>query len=101
MENRNGLAVNACVTKATGTAARQSAVDMLVDLPAKKRVAVGGDKAHDAKDFVKQTRSMNVTPHAAQKTKTGQAPFINAPRCMQDIRSVKENGNESKRSLSE
>jgi hypothetical protein len=66
MENRNGLAVNARVTKATGTAERQAAVDMLGELPRKKRITVGGDKAYDTKDFVKQVRGLQVAPHVAQ-----------------------------------
>lgn len=69
MENRNGLAVNARVTKAGGTAERQAALDMLSELPGKKRITVGGDKAYDTKEFVKQTRNMNATPHVAQNTK--------------------------------
>jgi hypothetical protein len=66
MENRNGLAVNARVTKATGTAERQAAVDLLGELPGKKRITVGGDKAYDTRDFVKQARNMAVTAHVAQ-----------------------------------
>ena len=69
MENRNGLAVNARVTKASGTAERQAAIDMLGDLPGKSRVTVGGDKAYDTKEFVSETRGLNVTPHVAQNTK--------------------------------
>jgi IS5 family transposase len=69
MENRNGLAVNARVTKATGTAEREAAVDMLSELPGNSRITVGADKAYDTKDFVKKTRSMGVTPHIAQNTK--------------------------------
>jgi transposase len=69
MENRNGLAVNARVTKATGTAERDAAVEMLGELPGNKRITVGADKAYDTKDFVRQTRSMGVTPHIAQNTK--------------------------------
>jgi hypothetical protein len=69
MENRNGLAVNARVTKATGTAEREAAVDMLGELPGTSRITVGGDKAYDTKEFVRQTRSMDVTPHVAQNTK--------------------------------
>lgn len=69
MENRNGLAVNARVTKATGTAEREAAVDMLGELPGKSRITVGGDKAYDTKEFVRQARSMDVTPHVAQHTK--------------------------------
>ena len=69
MENRNGLAVNARVTKATGKAEREAAVDMLGELPGKSRITVGGDKAYDTKEFVRRTRSIGVTPHVAQNTK--------------------------------
>jgi transposase len=69
MENRNGLAVNARLTKATGTAERQAAVDMIGELPRKKRITVGGDKAYDTKGFVKEARCLGVTPHVAQNTK--------------------------------
>ena len=69
MENRNGLAVNGQITKATGPAEREAAVDMLGDIAGDKRVTVGTDKAYDTRDFVKQTRAMNVTPHVTQNTK--------------------------------
>jgi len=69
MENRNGLAVDGQLTKATGTAEREAALDMLGDVPGDKRVTVGTDKAYDTKGFVKQTREMNATPHVTQNTK--------------------------------
>ncbi len=69
MENRNGLAVNARVTKATGTAEREAAAEMLAEMPAKKRITVGGDKAYDTKEFVRQARALEATPHVAQNTK--------------------------------
>ena len=75
MENRNGLAVNARVTKASGTAERQTAAEMLGELPRKKGVTVGGDKAYDTKEFVKEARSMGVTPHVAQNNR-GRASAI-------------------------
>jgi transposase len=68
MENRNGLAVDATVTKASGTAERAAALDMLGDVPGEHRVTVGADKAYDTHDFVEQTRQMNVTPHVTQNT---------------------------------
>jgi transposase len=68
MENRNGLVVNARVTKATGTAEREAAVDMLGEMPAKRRITVGGDKAYDTREFVRQVRALAVTPHVAQNT---------------------------------
>jgi hypothetical protein len=69
MENRNGLAVDGQITKATGTAEREAALDMLDDASGDKRVTVGTDKAYDTQDFVKQTWEMNVTPHVTQNTK--------------------------------
>jgi transposase len=69
MENRNGLAVDGQITKATGTAEREAALDMLEDVAGNERVTVGTDKAYDTKDFVKQTREMNVTPHVTQNAK--------------------------------
>jgi transposase len=67
MENRNGLAVDAKLTQATGTCEREAAVDMLEEIPGDERVTVGADKAYDTKDFVEQCRRNNVVPHVAQK----------------------------------
>jgi hypothetical protein len=41
---------------------------MLGELPGKNHVTVGRDKAYDTKDFVKQLRALNATPHVAQNT---------------------------------
>jgi transposase len=68
MENRNGLAVDGEITKATGTAEREAAVEMLNEVAGDKRVTVGTDKAYDTQNFVEQTRAMNVTPHVTQNT---------------------------------
>jgi transposase len=67
MENRNGLVVNTRVTQATGTAEREAAVEMIEEIPGDHRVTVGADKNYDTKDFVKQLREINVTPHVSQK----------------------------------
>jgi transposase len=67
MENRNGLAVDADVTQATGTCERQAALEMIEAVPGDDRITVGADKAYDTKDFVKQCRAKNVVPHVAQK----------------------------------
>jgi len=45
MGNRNGLAVEGKITKATGTAEREAALDMLGDVAGDKRVTVGTDKS--------------------------------------------------------
>lgn len=67
MENRNGLVVDVAMTKATGTAEREAALDMLGKVPGKRRITVGGDKNYDTKDFVRSCRSMTVTPHVARR----------------------------------
>jgi transposase len=69
MENRNGLAVRGEITKATGTAERETALEMLSDVAGDKRVTVGTDKAYDTHHFVEQTRAINVTPHVTQNTR--------------------------------
>ncbi len=66
MENRNGLAVGARLTQATGTAERDACLDMLREVPAKGRITLGGDKNYDVHDFVDTLRNLNVTPHVAQ-----------------------------------
>jgi transposase len=70
MENRNGLAVDGCLTQADGHAERIAALAMIeprADRPG--RITLGADKGYDAEDFVNELRSMNVTPHVAAKTK--------------------------------
>jgi transposase len=77
MENRNGLAVNARITKASGTAEREAAADMMGELPGEKRITVGADKAYDTKEFVAQSRGLNVTPHVAQNNKNRSSAIDN------------------------
>jgi IS5 family transposase len=66
VENRNGLIVNTEVFEANGTAERDAALVMLEQIPGKKQVTVGGDKAYDTADFVAECRNLKVTPHVAQ-----------------------------------
>lgn len=69
MENRHGLLVDACLTRADGHAERVAALHMIeprADRPT--AITLGADKAYDAEDFVNELRSMNVTPHVAQNT---------------------------------
>jgi transposase len=68
MENRLGLAVDARLTRATGTAEREAALDMIRDRPGSHRKTLGMDKAYDAAGFVADLRAETVTPHAAQNT---------------------------------
>ena len=67
MENRNGLAVNACVTLAQGRAEVEAAVAMVEEIPGQHRVTLGGDKGYDTKEFVQKMRDHQVTPHVARK----------------------------------
>lgn len=66
MENRNGLAVSACVTAATGTAEREAALAFADEISGAGRVTLAGDKNYDTHDFVKDLRALEVTPHVAQ-----------------------------------
>jgi transposase len=69
MENRNGLAVDATVDLATGTAERDAAFAMAAQIPGDGRVTMGGDKNYDTAGFVEDMRHLNVTPHVAQNDK--------------------------------
>jgi transposase len=66
VENRNGLIMDAEVFQANGTAERDAALIMLEKLSGTHRVTVGGDKGFDTRDFVKECRNLQVTPHVAQ-----------------------------------
>jgi transposase len=71
MENRNGLAVEACATKATGTAERDSSLEMIDQVKSKsrsksKKITLGGDKNYDVAAYTKALKEKNVTPHVAQ-----------------------------------
>jgi transposase len=66
MENANGLAVDVCITQATGTAERDAAFDMVDQVPGNHTITLGGDKNYDTKDFVAKLRAIKVTPHVAQ-----------------------------------
>jgi transposase len=69
MENRNGIIIGGTITHATGTAERDAAVEMVAEVAGTKRVTLGGDKGYDTKNFVKELRELEVTPHVAQNVK--------------------------------
>lgn len=74
MENRNGLAVDATLTHATGTAEREATLTMLDRRKSKHRITLGADKAYDVSAFIRDLRARKVTPHIAVNgaiTKTG------------------------------
>ena len=65
MENRNGLAVEAMLTRATGTAERDATLTMLGRRKRRGRITLGADKAYDVTGFVEALRERAVTPHIA------------------------------------
>jgi transposase len=67
MENRHGLAVNSCVTQASGRAEPEAALAMVEEIPGWHRITLGADKGYDRKDLVKEMREHCVTPHFACK----------------------------------
>jgi hypothetical protein len=68
MENRNGLVVDARLTRATGTAEPEAALAMLQVLAESNagHKTVGADKNYDRAAFVASSRATGVTPHVAQ-----------------------------------
>ena len=70
-ENRSGLIVQADLSRATGTAERDTGAQLVKKerKERKGRLTVGADKNYDTKDFVRELRTMTVTPHVARKAK--------------------------------
>jgi transposase len=81
MENRNGLALEGCVTQATGRAEVEAAIEMVEAIKGWGRVTLGADKGYDRKEFVVQLREHQVTPHIARK-----------PTSMIDARTTRHRG---------
>ena len=75
MENRHGLVVDTRVTQATGMAEREAALTMAEAIPGQPRVTLGADKNYDTRDFVRELRELQVTPHVAQNT-TGRSSAV-------------------------
>jgi transposase len=69
IENRNGLVVDTELLQANGTAERDAALLMAERIEGSQRVTLAADKGYDAKEFVREIRGMNVTPHLAQNDK--------------------------------
>jgi transposase len=66
MENRHGLAVGGGVSQATGTAERETALELIDGRgPRRRRITLGADKAYDVTQFVHDLKGRSVTPHIA------------------------------------
>lgn len=68
MENRNGLVVGACVTRADGTAEARAALALIDQRSGTHRITLGADKGYDTAWLVEALRERAVTPHVAQNT---------------------------------
>ena len=68
IENRHGLVVDTAVRIYSGTAERDTAVEMVNRIPGDHPVTVGADKGYDTQGFVQELRERNATPHVAQNT---------------------------------
>ena len=67
MENRNALLVGFQASTATGTAEREAALQLLDEqLKGYRHITLGADRGFDTRDFVRDLRDRNVTPHVAQ-----------------------------------
>jgi transposase len=78
MENRHGLVVQARATRATGTAERDAAVEMLRAHGVGPGCTLGADKNYDTREFVATTRALGVTPHVSQNVKRPGGSAIDA-----------------------
>lgn len=66
MENRNGLIVDMMVAPSVGVTEPEAALELMSRALPTGRITVGADKGYDTKDFVRECREMDVTPHVAQ-----------------------------------
>ena len=66
MENRNGLVVDAELTRAAGTAERMAALAMAEPPGRPARASLGADKGYDTQLRHGGARARHVTPHVAQ-----------------------------------
>lgn len=68
VENRNALVMGCKASHATGSAERDSALDLLAMVPRHAQGTVGADRAYDTRDFVQGLREQGLRPHVAQNT---------------------------------
>ena len=64
VENRNGLIVDCALTQATGKAEEEAGLFLLLRERRRQRgrMTVGADRGYDTRGFVRETRTMGVTP---------------------------------------
>ena len=64
-ENRRGLVVDVELTEVNGRAEREAALQM-VERSTAGRATLGADRGYDTRGFVRELRSLGVTPHVAR-----------------------------------
>ena len=64
-ENRHGLVVDVELSEANGRAEREAALQM-VERSTSGRATLGADRGYDTRGFVRELRSLGVTPHVAR-----------------------------------
>ena len=69
VENRNGLIVDCALTRASGKAEEEAGLSLLARERRRQRgpMTVGADRGYNTNSFVRETRTMGVTPHVAEK----------------------------------
>jgi len=70
-ENRNGLIVDAELCKASGTAERDTALELIKRQQLKCGATIGADKAYDTRGFVDALSERGLVPHIAQNSRGG------------------------------
>jgi transposase len=73
-ENRHGLVIRACATRAGGRGEWEAGLATVGSLDGRHRITVGADKGYDVREFAAGLRALGATPHLAQNrhlTKTG------------------------------
>jgi hypothetical protein len=64
------MVVDVEMTRAIGTAEVQAVLRMVDTVGGDRRITAGGNKKYDQHPFVDACRTMNVTPHVAQKKRS-------------------------------
>jgi hypothetical protein len=98
MEHRHGLAVQTCVTQATGSAERTAVLAMLETLLGAHRKTVAADKAYDTQAFVAAVRRWGSRRTPPKPRRSAPVPSTAAPPRRRPIPSACGPGNGSKRS---
>ena len=96
MEDRTGLVVDMCVTQATGTAERETALALATNL--RPGATLGADEGYDTRDFVAALRELGVTRTSRRTRQSGAARSMSGRRGTRAMTSARRCANGWKRS---